>query len=91
MPMKPTYNHFSGNVTSTIDLVIYPEDQSDHILKISIEERNPLNTSSHDALIIDLSISLAKTSTARPKSSQDGAALIQTNCKKKSTKNHMKT
>ena len=52
MPNQPTYHHFNGTSKSSIDLIIHPETQSNIISSIHIEARHPLNTSTHDAVIV---------------------------------------
>ena len=52
MPLLPTFHHFNGKSKSRIDLVIHPNQQKSIISNIEIDTRDILNTSSHDAIII---------------------------------------
>jgi hypothetical protein len=57
-PSVPTYHHFTGNTTSTIDYFIVPNYQMDFTASISVNSRNPANCSAHDAIIATLSLRL---------------------------------
>ena len=65
MPTTPTFHHFNGHNTSCIDLVIQPVNQQNLIDYIHVDTRNPLNTSSHDAITVSLNISEMQESTKR--------------------------
>ena len=57
MPKLPTFYHFNGKSTSTIDLFIHRASE-DPFTNITIDERSPLNTSTHDPVTAVLSSSL---------------------------------
>ena len=54
LPPDPTY-HFSDTIRSRIDLVITPQSQADTIKSILTDSQHPLNTSRHNAIIIQTS------------------------------------
>jgi hypothetical protein len=53
---QPTYHHFTGGITSRIDHILALADPSDIISSTYIEHRHPMNTSSHDPVIVDVFI-----------------------------------
>ena len=56
-----TYHHFTGQHASTIDLIITKTNNHTYLANIEVDQRNPLNSSSHNAVTGDLSIILPKT------------------------------
>jgi hypothetical protein len=50
-PDTATYYHFAHNITSQIDYFMQLRHQSQIISEIQVDTRNPINTSSHDAVI----------------------------------------
>ena len=64
----PTYHHFVDNKKYNLDHFVQPSTQRDLILSIAVDQRNPLNLSTHDAVIavmnFDISKSQANTSSA---------------------------
>lgn len=64
-PSDPTFHHFNGRSTSRLDLVIEKKGHS-VIDSISLDRRNPLNTSAHDAVLATLNTVEEVTITARP-------------------------
>ena len=55
-PNTPTYHHFSGNAQSQIDHCMQLSSQTCIIEKITIDERNPINLSTHDPVCAKLSV-----------------------------------
>jgi hypothetical protein len=53
---RPTYHHFMNSITSRIDHIVTPTDNSDILINTYIDHRHPLNTSSHDPLMADISV-----------------------------------
>lgn len=53
---QPTYHHFIGNVNSRIDHILTHTEHSSILQHMTVEERHPLNTSSHDPVIAQLKI-----------------------------------
>jgi hypothetical protein len=57
-PKTPTFHHFNGYSTSRIDLFITDARDVDLIQEVSVDSRNPLNSSSHDAVSAVLNLPL---------------------------------
>ena len=57
MPQCPTFHHFNGSSVSRIDLVIHPAHQPCIIKDIAIDSRNPVNLSTHDAIVVTMDVS----------------------------------
>jgi hypothetical protein len=55
-PNQPTYYHFTGEVTSTIDYFITLKHQADIIHNIHVDVRNNINSSTHDAIVATLTV-----------------------------------
>lgn len=55
----PTYHHFSGNITSTLDHIIQPKNQN-LVTKCVIDSRDDINLSSHDSLIINTKFKISE-------------------------------
>ena len=51
MDSKPTYHHFVGNIKSRIDHILTLPDSKEVVSSIMVEERHPLNMSSHDPVL----------------------------------------
>ena len=52
----PTYHHFRGNVTSQIDYILISTELSNLSGKSDIKEREPLNVSSHDPVVVNFAL-----------------------------------
>jgi hypothetical protein len=65
-PQKPTYFHFTGDITSTIDYFIVPIEQPNIISSIDVDERNHINTSCHDPITAILLLTLRTESETKP-------------------------
>ena len=57
-PNKPTYHHFVRNIKSQIDHILQLTSQQKITSRIFIEERIPINLSSHDAICASLDVKL---------------------------------
>lgn len=55
-PDKPTYHHFAYNIKSRIDHILAPPDSVGLISKTWVDERNPINTSTHDPVLAILDL-----------------------------------
>ena len=64
LPIKPTFHHFNGTSKSRIDLIVQPINQQNMVKEIITDERNPTNSSCHDAVIIKLTVTLITRSSA---------------------------
>ena len=69
MPTNPTFHHFNGVSTSQIDLFIFIHHSlaENPIKQITIQSRNPLNTSMHDPVTAILSMKLPVKTTNKAK------------------------
>ena len=52
----PTYYHCRGNVTSQIDYILIGTELSNLSRKSDIKEREPLNVSSHDPVVVNFAL-----------------------------------
>ena len=52
----PTYHHFRGNVTSQIDYILISTELSNLSRKSDIKERQTLNVSSHDPVVVNFAL-----------------------------------
>lgn len=62
----PTFHHFNGTSKSTIDMFITREEYKERIGDVKVDERNPLNHSSHDAIHTYLKGDLPEKKTKQP-------------------------
>ena len=67
MPTNPTFHHFNGVSTSQIDLFIHHRLAENPIKQITIQSRDPLNTSMHDPVtaILPMKLPVKTTNKAR--------------------------
>ena len=61
-PDQPTYHHFCAGSHSQIDHFFYLSCQEIIVDRVCIDERHPLNLSSHDPVVVELAISLIQRS-----------------------------
>jgi hypothetical protein len=75
-PNMPTYHHFTGGSSSHIDHILQLKHQEQAISRIYIDNRNAVNTSTHDSITAMLQ------KAPQPASSQETAPQYKTTVKK---------
>ena len=77
---QPSYYHFMHNITSRIDHILALPEAKETLSDTWVEERHPLNTSSHDPVMANVKISRA--STTNKESSASNQAKSKPNWRK---------